>query len=111
MGRQKQTVVSFRVDQHLAEVLNALPDKSSFIRDAILQRFHTACPFCEGRGVLPLAIAEWLQARLPDFEEIECDCCHFRYPAELAATYMRQESGEEAPVFTCPHCQEHGHGH
>jgi len=101
----KQTVVSFRVDQHLAEILNDIPDKSTFIRDAILQRFHTVCPFCRGRGVLPQVLAEWLKARTPDFETVECTCCHFVYPAEMAQT---QAGGQE---FICPHCEQHDHLH
>ena len=62
MARQKQTVVSFRVDGHLAEILENLPDKSAFIRDAVLRRVHGVCPSCQGRGVLPCLIADWLQA-------------------------------------------------
>jgi hypothetical protein len=42
-----------------------LPDKSAFIRDAILQRYHTVCPFCQGRGVLPQIVAEWLSSQVP----------------------------------------------
>ncbi len=106
--QQKQTVVSFRVDQHLAEILNELPDKSAFIRDAILQRFHTVCPFCHGRGVLPQLLAEWLKAHTPDFEVVECTCCHFAYPAELAA---QPPSAAGNPEFVCPHCEQHEHLH
>ncbi len=105
MAQQKQTVVSFRVDQHLAEVLNSLPDKSAFIREAILRRFYTTCPFCQGKGVLPQAIAEWLKARVPDYEAVECTCCHYTYPAELV------ERDPDAPGFICPHCGEHDHSH
>lgn len=104
----KQTVVSFRVDQHLAEILNDIPDKSAFIRDAILQRFHTVCPFCRGRGVLPKVLAEWLKARTPDFEAVECTCCHFVYPAEMAQTQAGKTGGQD---FICPHCEQHDHLH
>ena len=107
MSQAKQTVVSFRVDQHLAEVLNSLPDKSTFIRDAILRRFYTTCPFCRGRGVLPQVILDWLRTRLPDYPAVECTCCHYQYPAELVAA-----PGEpDANPFVCPHCGEHDHAH
>jgi hypothetical protein len=108
MSQQKQTVVSFRVDQHLAEVLNNLPDKSAFIREAILQRFHTVCPFCQGRGVLPKLIADWLQKQMPGAEMAECTCCHFAYPTHLVESEVRQ-AGPEG--FVCPHCAEHDHAH
>lgn len=107
MSQQKQTVVSFRVDHHLAEVLNSLPDKSAFIRDAILRRFYTTCPFCQGKGVLPQAIAEWLQSHVPDVASVECTCCHYTYPAEL----VQSEDGPDAKDFVCPHCGEHDHAH
>jgi transposase-like protein len=108
MTQPKQTVVSFRVDQHLAEILNNLPDKSAFIRDAILQRFHAVCPFCQGRGVLPQIIAEWLTARLADVESVECTCCHYAYPTELVRHELKSAGKER---FVCPHCGEHDHGH
>jgi hypothetical protein len=108
MTEQKQTVVSFRVDQHLAEILNEVPDKSAFIRDAILQRFHTVCPFCQGRGVLPKILADWLKNRIPDFEAVECTCCHYAYPAQM----VQAQTDPSAPEpYICPHCEQHGHGH
>lgn len=108
MAQQKQTVVSFRVDHHLAVILNNLPDKSAFIREAILRRFHAECPFCQGRGVLPRAIAEWLESRLPDSETVECKCCNYRYPTEVLPEDMLPADGED---FICMHCLEHGHAH
>jgi len=105
---QTQTVVSFRVDQHLAEILNNLPDKSGFIREAILQRFYTTCPFCQGKGVLPQLICDWLQARVPQVASVECTCCHYTYPKELVAPEL-EASGPEG--FVCPHCGSHDHAH
>ena len=107
MSQSKQTVVSFRVGQHLAEVLNSLPDKSAFIRDAILRRFYTTCPFCHGQGVLPQVILDWLRARLPDYPSIECTCCHYVYPSEL----FPEQAETRAAEFVCPHCGEHDHSH
>ncbi|GMV96903.1 MAG: hypothetical protein AMXMBFR83_12630 [Phycisphaerae bacterium] len=108
MAQHKQTVVSFRVDRHLAELLDALPDKSTFIRDAIMQRFYTVCPCCDGRGVLPKLIADWLASQLPDFEAVECTCCHYQYPADLVRREIRSRGKNR---FVCPHCDEHEHGH
>ncbi len=108
MSRQKQTVVSFRVDQHLAEALNNLPDKSTFIREAILRRFHTVCPFCKGRGVMPQMIADHLTQRLPDEETVECSCCHYAYPLALVQEQVAEADGT---AFVCPHCADHDHMH
>ena len=108
MGQGKQTVVSFRVDQHLAEILNSLPDKSAFIREAILRRFHIACPFCQGQGVIPKIIADWLQKQLPPFESAECTCCHYHYPTQRVQAELAAGGAEN---FTCPHCADHDHEH
>jgi hypothetical protein len=108
MSQQKQTVVSFRVDQHLAEILNQLPDKSAFIREAILRRFHTSCPFCQARGVLPQVIADWLTSQIPAFKTVECTCCHYQYPLDLVRGELE---GAEPAVFVCPHCADHDHDH
>ncbi|MBI4580743.1 MAG: hypothetical protein HY718_13635 [Planctomycetes bacterium] len=108
MAQQKQTVVSFRVDHHLAEILNNLPDKSAFIREAILRRFHTECPFCRGRGVLPGLIAEWFETQLPRLKTIECKCCNYRYPVDILPPEALTGPGDD---FVCSHCREHGHVH
>jgi hypothetical protein len=107
MAQQKQTVVSFRVDHHLAEILNSLPDKSAFIREAILRRFHTECPFCQGRGVLPRTIADWLAEQLPDIKVVECRCCNYRFPLEI----LPKGAATAGKEFVCTHCLEHGHAH
>jgi hypothetical protein len=107
MAQQKQTVVSFRADHHLAEILNNLPDKSGFIRDAILRRFHAECPFCQGRGVLPSPIADWLATHMPEMKTIECKCCNFNYPVEA----LTEDAGQSPDEFVCTHCREHGHAH
>ena len=108
MSQNKQTVVSFRVDQHLADILNGLPDKSAFIREAIMLRFYALCPFCNGRGVLPQTIAEWLQGKLPTYESMECECCHYFYPVDLIPQ-VEETSGPAG--FICRHCAEHKHSH
>src|SRR5215831_271798 len=52
MAKGKSVVVTFRVDAHLAEALEHLPDKSAFIRKALAMTFHETCPACAGEGRL-----------------------------------------------------------
>lgn len=108
MAESKQTVVSFRVDGHLAEILENLPDKSTFIRDAILRRVHGVCPCCQGRGVLPCLIVEWLKTRLGEVDMVECTCCHYAYPRELVE---EQAKATDRDGFLCPHCADPEHQH
>ena len=48
----KTQIVAFKVEDDLAEFLDALPNKSEFIRKAILAQFGMTCPLCAGTGVV-----------------------------------------------------------
>jgi len=48
----KTEIVAFKVEEDLAEFLNKLPNKSDFIRKAIVAQFGMACPLCNGSGVV-----------------------------------------------------------
>ena len=106
MAKEKGVIVSFRVDQHLADVLNKVPDKSAFIRDVILRSFYETCPVCRGRGVLPEELARWARETLGRENTVECHCCHYGYPASIV-----ENKSKSADQFTCPHCADHDHTH
>lgn len=109
MAKEKGVIVSFRVDRHLADVLNKAPDKSAFIRDIILRSFYETCPVCRGRGVVPEELARWAETQMRTAGTQECHCCRYSYPkADAAAGKARRKPDER---FVCPHCQSHGHGH
>lgn len=118
MTVEKEVVVSFRVDAHLAELLRHLPDKSSFIRDAILRRFYDLCPLCHGRRVLPGIVARWWSRKIGRARTVRCMCCRYDYPEELVAESPsggsgRPKRGRRADTggYICPHCSDHGHQH
>jgi hypothetical protein len=71
----KQVVVAFRVDRHLAEELDRLPDKSGFIRGAIERAFHVSCPVCEGRGAVSHETAAFVGRILKREKARRCPCC------------------------------------
>lgn len=50
---QKSQIVAFKVEEDLADFLDKLPNKSEFIRKAILAQFGMTCPLCTGSGVVP----------------------------------------------------------
>ncbi len=52
MQNQKQNVVTFKVDSSLAEKMKAIPNRSAFIRHAVLEALENTCPLCRGSGVL-----------------------------------------------------------
>lgn len=53
MGRsKKQEIITFKVDTSLAEALKIVPNRSEFIRSAILLALENCCPLCQGTGML-----------------------------------------------------------
>lgn len=110
MAKDKGVVVSFRVDKHLADVLNKVPDKSAFIRDVILRGFYESCPVCRGRGVLPSELSQWAAKHLKADKAVECGCCLYAYP-KTALPHEERSSRSNKGRFVCPHCQSHEHEH
>ena len=49
---QKSELITLKVDPALAEIVNRIPNKSEFIRRAILGAIENTCPLCQGTGVL-----------------------------------------------------------
>jgi hypothetical protein len=109
MAKDKGVVVSFRVDRHLADILNKVPDKSSFIREAILRSFYQACPVCLGRGFVPEEISRWATKQQKADKAVECTCCLYPYPrSTIPADSLPKTSRDR---FVCPHCMVHDHAH
>jgi metal-responsive CopG/Arc/MetJ family transcriptional regulator len=50
--RKKQEIISFKADSTLKSALAGIPNRSEFIRDAILSALDNACPLCHGTGIL-----------------------------------------------------------
>src|ERR1700732_1318255 len=69
------TVVAFKVEKELAELLNKLPNKSAFIRDAIAAQMGMACPLCNGRGVVPRGVHNHSLNLLEQSHSSQCDGC------------------------------------
>lgn len=49
---KKQGIVTFKVDEGLLEVIRDIPNRSEFIRNAILSALGNICPLCNGTGIL-----------------------------------------------------------
>ena len=82
--RHKETVVTFKADASLLEALKAIPNRSEFIRTAILAALYSFCPLCQGAGVLtPNQKKHWdnFASRHPlrecgDCHEVHLVCAH-----------------------------------
>ena len=72
-------VLTFKVDKSLLNLIKGLPNRSEFIRTALLTALQNICPLCKGSGVLaPKRKEHWEEfSKKHSIEECKKeDCCH-----------------------------------
>ncbi|HNX04049.1 MAG TPA: hypothetical protein PKI32_01020 [Opitutales bacterium] len=52
MTQARQETITFKADTELAKLLSAMPNRSEFIRGAILNALDNTCPLCMGTGII-----------------------------------------------------------
>ncbi|MFH1035662.1 MAG: ribbon-helix-helix domain-containing protein [Pseudomonadota bacterium] len=52
MAAAKPEVISFKADEALLAAMKGIPNRSEFIRNAILAALDGVCPLCQGTGIL-----------------------------------------------------------
>ncbi len=76
MSRQKAEIVTFKADASLLEAMRGVPNRSEFIRSAVLHALENVCPLCKGTGILtPNQRRHW-EAFATDHRIRECAKCH-----------------------------------
>jgi len=76
MPRRKQEVITLKVNEALLEAMKGVPNRSRFIRDAILAALDNVCPLCMGTGILsPKQREHWDDFRA-GHAVAECPKCH-----------------------------------
>ncbi len=78
--KKKERIVTFKVDEQLADDLDNIQNKSDFIRKAIQSALQQKCPLCSGTGTL----SKEQQQHLVQFLSLhslekceECEAVHF----------------------------------
>jgi len=72
----KSEVITFKVDEDLAQIIQRMPNKSEFIRQAVLSALDSACPLCQGTGSLTPAQKKHWDLFAAHHQLEECDDCH-----------------------------------
>jgi len=68
-------VITFKADKELVEAMERVPNRSAFIRHAIMSALDSTCPICNGTGVLtPSQQSHWNDFAGSHHVE-ECDDC------------------------------------
>ncbi len=73
---RKQEVITFKVDASLWSELQGVPNRSEFIRAAILSALKSTCPLCKGAGVLTSDQRKHWERFLQTHSIQKCDDCH-----------------------------------
>lgn len=76
MAKKKQDIITFKVDGSLSEAMQGIPNRSEFIRDAILAALDNACPLCKGTGILTPDQSKHWNLFSENHSLEECDNCH-----------------------------------
>jgi hypothetical protein len=50
--KKKQEIITFKVDEDLLKAIKDIPNRSDFIRKAIIEALGSVCPLCNGAGML-----------------------------------------------------------
>lgn len=75
-GMKKEEIITFKVDESLANAMQGIENRSEFIRTAILSALDSTCPLCKGSGILtPDQYNHWISFTQNHFID-ECTTCH-----------------------------------
>ena len=87
----KADVITFKVDDSLLHAMGGVPNRSEFIRAAVLAALDSTCPVCKGTGILtPNQKRHW-SAFAADHAVEECRECH-----EFRVVCVRHDSDATA---------------
>lgn len=95
----KSAVVAFKVEEDLAQLLNELPNKSAFIRKAIIAQLGMACPLCRGSGIVPRGLHDHYASILSSLTTRSCDGCGHTEPLPRDAGDLSQEDSQRLEQF------------
>jgi hypothetical protein len=76
MAQQKQSIVTFKAEDSLVAALQGMPNRSAFIRSAVLAALDSTCPLCGGAGILTREQKDHWDAFAQDHAIKECNTCH-----------------------------------
>ncbi|MCG2778048.1 MAG: ribbon-helix-helix domain-containing protein [Desulfobacterales bacterium] len=74
--KKKQEIITFKVDDDLLKAIKDIPNRSEFIRGAIIEALGCVCPLCNGSGMLTSSQKRhWDDFAMDHFVK-NCPDCH-----------------------------------
>ncbi len=74
--KRKQEVITFKVDEALSAAMGGIPNRSEFIRMAIMAALKDTCPLCRGTGILTPEQQKHWQKFAQNHRIDKCEECH-----------------------------------
>jgi len=97
-GKKKDEIITFKVDAALSAALTRTPNRSEFIRSAVLAALENSCPLCQGAGTLTPDQKRHWEAFAPAHAVEECGRCHAVHLSCAAQPQRRQAHPGRAPA-------------
>jgi hypothetical protein len=76
MATVKQQVVTFKADKEFLGAIKHIPNKSEFIRAAVMAALGSTCPLCNGTGLISGEQKKHWKEFMRDHLIEECEECH-----------------------------------
>ena len=76
MKKNKGEIITFKADASLLKAMKGLPNRSEFIRTAVLAALDSVCPVCNGTGILTPNQKDHWDEFASSHAVRECDRCH-----------------------------------
>jgi hypothetical protein len=76
MADKKPQVICFKASPSLLEAMEGIPNRSEFIRTAVLAALENVCPLCRGTGILTPKQMEHWQTFAETHAVRQCAECH-----------------------------------
>ncbi len=76
MAKTSPGIVTFKADSTLIDAMRGVPNRSEFIREAILAALDSSCPLCGGTGTLTPSQRRHWQDFTAEHGLEECRDCH-----------------------------------
>lgn len=73
---KSKEVITFKADTALANAMRGIPNRSEFIRNAILAAMENVCPLCLGTGILTADQRQHWESFAESHSVEECRTCH-----------------------------------
>jgi hypothetical protein len=93
MRKPKSEIITFKADESLLEALEHIPNRSEFIRSAVLSALGSVCPLCKGTGIMTPSQKEHWEDFAVDHDLRECADCHELYVVCTKKSLNNRKSG------------------